>query len=131
MDTRKMFMTNKGKNQGFQLRVSIHRKLMFYVAMLVCIAVGINTYLFVKIESKVLTDNLIHISREISKNIASSAKNAFWSLNWIFVEKMLQKHSISDSSEIIFMQIVNPDGEIYLSDDKSCYGCMVDKPLNV
>ena len=75
----------KGK---FHIRLPIAYTLMLYILLLISLAVGISTYFTVKQESKVLTKNLIHLSEYIASNIAASAESAFWSLNWIFVEKL-------------------------------------------
>ena len=110
----------KGK---FHIRLPIAYTLMLYIFLLVSLAVGMSTYFAVKQESKVLTKNLIHLSEHIASNIAVSAESAFWSLNWVFVEKLLKEVvKKSQNKEILFVKMVKPDGEVYLADDKACYG---------
>ena len=127
-----MFETGKWKminDKEFHIRISILHKIMLYVAMLIFIAVGISTYLAVKDESRVLTRELIHTARHITNNIASSTKSAFWSLNWVFVEKQLQETHQMDRQEVAFVKIVKPDGEVYLADDKAKYGDIIESRL--
>ncbi len=122
-------MNDKGQETDFHIKISILHKLMLHVAMLVFIAVGISTYLAVKEESKVLTEGLIHTGKHIAKNIASGTESAFWSLNWIFVEKLLQETPQCESNEVIFAKVVKPNGEVYLANDKACYGDTIDSSL--
>jgi PAS domain S-box-containing protein len=122
-------MNDKRQETDFHIKTSILHKLMLHVAMLVFIAVGISTYLAVKEESKVLTQGLIHTGKHIAKNIASSTESAFWSLNWIFVEKLLQETPQCAFNEVIFAKVVKPPGEIYLANDKEYYGDTVSSSL--
>ncbi len=122
-------MKDKEQNKDFHIRISILHKLMFHVAMLVFIAVGISTYLAVKEESRVLTEGLIHTAKHMAKHIASSTESAFWSLNWIFVEKLLQKNRECNYHEVVFTKVVKPDGEVYLANDKVYYGDIIDSSL--
>ncbi|MCD6293794.1 MAG: HAMP domain-containing protein [Deltaproteobacteria bacterium] len=113
----------------FHIRLSIVHKLMLYVILLVFFAVGVTTYLMVKQESKVLTEALTYAAKHTAKSIASSTESAFWSLNWIFVEQLLKEISEDQCSEVIFAKVVNPNGEVYLADDKAYYGETVDSSL--
>ena len=104
---------------------------MFHVVALLIIAVGLSTYLGVKTESGVLTDGLILMGRHLIKDIASSTENAFWSLNWIFVEKALNESFQNNRYGVIYTKIVKPDGEVYMANDKAYYGNKVDTSLLV
>jgi signal transduction histidine kinase len=106
----------------FQIKVSIFHKLMLYVAMLIFAAVGITTYFTVKMESEILRDGLILSGKRMAKQLASSTQSAFWSLNWIYVENLLQSPELYGSKEMIYAKIVKPNGEVYLANDKTYYG---------
>jgi len=113
----------------FKIKISILHKLMLYVLILVFIAVGISTYLAVNTESKVLKEGLIHTAKNMARNIAFSTESAFWSLNWIFVEKMLRDSVQSELHEVVYTKVVKPNGEIYLASDRAYYGEKVDSSL--
>lgn len=95
---------------------------MLLVMLVVFIAVGASTFLAVQTESKVLRKSMTHRGKHLTENIAASTKSAFWSLNWVFVETMLQEASASAPDELVFAKVVKPNGEIYLADKKSYYG---------
>jgi len=122
-------MNHQNQGHEFKVGISLFHKIMLHVIVLVFITVGISTYLAVKEESKVLTNGLIRMGRQIAKNISSSTESAFWSLNWIFVEKLLQESFGDESSEVIYAKIVKPDGGVYLANDKAYYGDVVDSSL--
>lgn len=113
----------------FQIKISILHKIMLYISVLIFLSVGISTYLSVKEESKVLTEALIHTGRHMARHIASSTESAFWSLNWIFAEKLLQETCEYECNEVLFAKVVNPDGEVYLANDKKYYGEKIDSSL--
>jgi two-component system NtrC family sensor kinase len=113
----------------FKVKVSILHKLMLHVILLVFIAVGICTYMSVKTESEVLKEELIRMGKGMASNIASSTESAFWSLNWIFVERMLRASARGDVKQVICAKIVKPDGEVYLASDKAFYGEKTDSSL--
>ncbi len=117
------------KIDAFQVKMSITHKIMLHVIIVVFVAVGINTYLAVKMESKVLTEALIWMGKNLAGNIASSTENAFWSLNWIYIEKQLEKYSKKDQGNVLLAKIVKPNGEVYLASDKAYYGTVVENSL--
>lgn len=122
-------MSHQSHKDGFKLRISILHKLMLHVIILVFIAMGISTYLSVKMQTKVLTEGLIHTGKHMATHIASSTKSAFWSLNWIFVEKILKEIKQNSKDEVIFTKVVKPNGEVYLANEKVYYGETVDPSL--
>jgi len=122
-------MKDKEQNSGFHIKISIIHKLMIHVAMLVSISIGISTYIAVKEEHGVMTRNLIHTAEILALHIASSAKSAFGSLNWIFVEQALQNIDSSEKYDVIFAKLVKPNGEVYLANDRSYYGDIIDPSL--
>ncbi len=116
------------KNE-FKIKISILHKIMLYITILIFISVGMSTYLAVKEESKVLTEALIQTGRHMARHIALSTESAFWSLNWIFVEKLLQETCESECSEVIYAKVIKPDGEVYLASEKKYYGEEIDSSL--
>ncbi len=113
----------------FQIKISITHKIMLLVILVLFIVVGISTYFAVKSESKVFTEGLIYTGKNLAANIAASTKSAFWSLNWFFLEKQLAECPKSGRNEVIYVKIINPDGEVYLASDKAYYGSIVDPSL--
>ena len=113
----------------FKVRISILHKIVLYATLLVFIAVGISIYLAVKTESGVLKEELIYKAKYLTKDIGSSTKHAFSSLNWIFVEEMLKGLLEAGHHEVIYAKIVNPNGEVYLASDRAYYGERVNSSL--
>ncbi len=101
----------------FTIRISIVTKIVLHVAALICIALGIATYLTVLSESRLLTETLVKMTNEKATQIALATKSAFHSLNWIFVEKLLQQVKEDNPGEVVFVKIVKPNGEVYLAND--------------
>jgi len=122
-------MIHKGEEEELRAKISIFNKLMLSVVLVVFFAVGISTYLAVRLESRALTEGLIHTGQHIVNHTASSTKSAFWSLNWAFVEKMLHDSSRCKEKEVIFIKVVKPDGEVYLASDRAYYGDKIDSSL--
>ena len=113
----------------FHIRISIMHKILLHAILVVFITVGICTYLTVKTDCRVLTEALIHMGKSLAINIASSTESAFWSLNWIFVERQLKKYPQSGRQEVRCVKIVNPDGEVYMSSNRTYSGSVVDASL--
>ncbi|MBW2062665.1 MAG: PAS domain S-box protein [Deltaproteobacteria bacterium] len=122
-------MRHKNEEVELKAKISIFHKLMLSVVLVVFIAVGISTYLAVRLESRVLTEGLVHTGTHMVSHIASSTESAFWSLNWAFVEKMLHEITLGEKKEVIFAKVVKPDGEVYLANDKAYYGDKLDASL--
>lgn len=104
---------------------------MFNVVALLVIAVGLSTYLAVKTESRVLTDGLVLMGKHLTKDIAANTEKAFWSLNWIFVEEVLNESFQNNRYGVIYVKIIKPDGEVYMANNKAYYGTRVDMSLLV
>lgn len=124
-------MQEQAKEDNLHIRISILHKIMLHVIMAVFVAVGINTYFSVKTEFKVHKEGMVQTGKTLAKHLASGTESAFWSLNWIFVEKLLQETAQSTGGEVISAKIVKPNGEVYLADDKNQYGYIVDSSLLV
>jgi signal transduction histidine kinase/ActR/RegA family two-component response regulator/HAMP domain-containing protein len=124
-------MTSEQPSDQFEIKISILHKIMLTVILTVFLSISAGTYFSVKTESEVLRKSLIGKGKSIAQNIASSTKSAFWSLNWIFVEKLLQESARDHSQEIIYTKIVKPNGEVYLSDNKKYYGASIPRSMLV
>jgi PAS domain S-box-containing protein len=79
----------------------------------------------IRIESQGIKEGIIQSGNVLVNNIALSTENAFWSLNWIFVESLLK--ASTGGSDVIYIKIVNSAGEVYLANDKKFYGKSVFK----
>ena len=124
-------MNEQDHKKKFKVKISIFHKIIFHVTWLLFITVGINTYIAVRTETNVLATGLIRLGKNIARDIGFGAESAFGSLNWIYVEKMLVQSVMGQQGEIIYVRIVKPNGEIYMADDRSRYGDMVEPGLLV
>jgi len=89
------------------------------VLLLLIIGIGTITVVSIREQTKTIKAELIEKNKIISLHLASSAKNAFWSLNWLFVEK--QMRGVTSSEDVIFLELIKPNGEVYLaSRDTEC-----------
>ena len=104
---------------------------MFCGVLLIFLTVGISTYIAVKTETEVLTVKLIYQGRHIAKDIAFSFKKAFPSSDLAFVEELLTESTAGKHGEVVYTRIVKPDGKIYMADDRSFCGKLVDSSILV
>ena len=88
-------------------------KIGLMVLLLLIIGIGTITVVSIRQQTKTIKTELIEKNKHISVHIASSIKNAFWSLNWHFVERQMKE--ATDSDDIMFLAIMKPNGEIYMS----------------
>jgi len=88
-------------------------KIGLMVLALLIIGIGTITVVSIREQTKTIKAELIEKNKSISTHLASSAKNAFWSLNWLFVEN--QMHEVTSSEDVIFLAIIKPNGETYMS----------------
>jgi signal transduction histidine kinase len=122
-------MNDQAPEKNIHVKISLFHKLMLHVIVAVFVALGISTYFAVKTESRVLKEGLVHAGKNLARYLASSTESAFWSLNWIFVENLLQDPVQYGRGEVIYAKIVKPNGEVYLANDKRYYGEIVDSSL--
>ena len=101
------------KNIPFIQKTSLFGKIASLVLLTLILAIGISTAVSIREQTKTITNELIDKNKAISKHLASSVKNAFWSLNWLFVEKQMQE--IAKSEDVTFLELIKPNGEVYLS----------------
>jgi len=88
-------------------------KIGLMVLALLIIGIGTITVVSIREQTKTVKAKLIEKNKSISTYLACSAKNAFWSLNWLFVENQI--HEVTSSEDIIFLAIIKPNGETYMS----------------
>ncbi len=119
----------KKQSTPFTLGMSIKHKIMLHVIVVISIAIAASTYIAVVTDSSAFHKSLVQKGRNIAKNVASSTKSAFWSLNWIFVENVLHDSTNSLKNDIIYIKIIKPNGEVYLANDQMYYGQQVDTSL--
>ena len=101
------------KNIPFIKKTGLFYKTASMVLLTLILAIGVSTAVSIREQTKTITTELIDKNKVISKHLASSAKNAFWSLNWLFVEKQMQE--ITKSEDVTFLELIKPNGEVYLS----------------
>jgi hypothetical protein len=99
--------------------ISIAHKTTLRTALLVMAILILTTYTAYRRESRLLRNSLLAQGHYVTQNVADSARNTFWTLNWTYIEKMLT-HSMVPSHnpeepQFFFARIVKGDGEIYLA----------------
>jgi len=124
-------MREKERKKEFNVRISVVHKIMLYAVFLVYATVGISAYTAVKIETNVLTSEATRFGKSVARGIAFGAEKAFVSLNWIFVEKMLVESVQREPGKVIYTKIVKANGEIYMANERACYGEVVEPGLLV
>ena len=107
----------------------IRHKITIYMAVLICITVGINTYTTVRTETKILTNKIIYEHKRLVRNIAFRIKKALLVSNWASVEDILADPTISESSEMTYIKIVKSNGKVYTANESSFVGEVVDSTL--
>ncbi len=101
------------KSQPLISRTGLFFKITLLVSVILILTVMSLTFIFINKETHTISTKLIEKNMTISMHMASSVKNAFWSLNWHFVQKQMQE--IAELREVSFLKLIKPDGEIYLS----------------
>jgi signal transduction histidine kinase len=107
------------KRFSFIQKRGLFFKIVLMLLFLFIIAIGVTTVLSITEQTETIKTELIEKNKTISIHLASSAKNAFWSLNWLFIERQMQE--VTSSKDVIFLEIMKPNGEAYLaSGDTEC-----------
>lgn len=88
-------------------------KITLLVSVLLIFSICISMFGSIKIQTKIIKDELIGKSILISRHLSSSVENAFSSSNWQFLEKQFKE--ITSSKDIIFLTLLKPDGKEYLT----------------
>jgi two-component system sensor histidine kinase/response regulator len=105
------------KRFSFTIKMGLFFKISLMVLALLIIAIGVTTVVSIKEQTKTIKAGLTEKNKTISNHLASSAKSAFWSLNWLFVERQME--DVARSDDVLFLEIAKPNGEVYLvSGDK-------------
>ena len=116
-------------DDGLRLKITIFHKIIIYIVVTIIVTVGISTYISVISESHLLSRAMDRAACEMGGNFAECTKNAFGSLNWIYVEKQLKKVVKNEQIEVIYAKIVNPAAEVYMANDTRYYGDSVNPAL--
>lgn len=72
--------------------------------------------------------DLLNRNRLVTKQVAFAVQSTFYTLNWAFVEKMLESEVASE--EILWITILTPDKEIYLSSGTPLRSSMLQSVIN-
>ena len=101
------------KQNFLKPKMGLFSKISCLVSLMLIVAIGITTALSIRDQTKIIKTELIQKNRIVSKHLGSSIRNAFWSLNWLFVEKQMKE--IAASKDVIFLKLIKPDGEVYMA----------------
>ncbi|MGW8324181.1 MAG: ATP-binding protein [Desulfobacterales bacterium] len=104
------------KNFSFIRKSSLFYKITILVFLILILAIGVITAVSIREQTKITMNELIEKNKIISKHLSSSIKSAFWTLNWLFVEKQMQE--ITNTKDVTFLELIKPNGEIYMSSGK-------------
>jgi len=101
------------KHLAFFHKMGLFFKISLMMVALLIISIGVTTVISIRKQTRIIKTELIEKNKTISLHLASSAKSAFWSLNWLFVETQMQ--ATTSSEDVLFLKIIKPDGEVYLA----------------
>ncbi|WP_052507391.1 response regulator [Desulfonatronovibrio magnus] len=122
-------MSDQAETGAFKMRVSIFQKIIIPVLALLLLAMGVATYIGINLESKALKEQLKESVKTTAMTTATISRNAFNSLNWIYLEEFLHGIDPAGSGGIISAKLVNADGEVYMAHDREYYGTTMDPEL--
>ena len=91
---------------------SLFFKITANIFLIVLVAVSAITYVSIHAQSDAFKEDLIQRNQLLAEQVSFAVKSAFYSLNWIYVEDMLNK--TANSEDILWINILKPDGEVYL-----------------
>lgn len=94
--------------------------MVFMVLFLLSIAIGVPTVASIKKETESISRELVEKNKTISTHLAFSVENAFWTLNWVFVDIQLKK--VVHATDVVFVGMYKSDGQLYLTAGKSPFG---------
>ncbi len=104
--------------------MKLFTKLMLCMVMVVMVAVIIITLFSIRKQTEVLSSELISRMRQIAIQTANATENAFQTVSFLFIERMLK--DVGAMQDVVFCRIVKPDGTIYLADKRQDYGAQID-----
>ncbi len=111
------------------IKMPIRYKITIYMAVLICITVGISTYTTVRTEKKILTNKIIYENKRLVRNIAFRIKKALLVSNWVSIEEILANSPIGEHDEMIYLKIVKPDGKVFMANESSFVGETINPTL--
>ncbi len=114
-----------------RIKMPIRHKITIYMAVLICITIGINTFTTVRTETKILTNKTIHENKRLVRNIAFRIKKSVFVSNRTHAEDILADPAISENIAMTYIKIVKPDGKVYMANEKSFLGETIDSTLLV
>ncbi len=118
-----------GSMEKTGVRVSIFLKFTIPVVLLFMLTSFLGAFLIMRMERNILIGKVVHTGEIIARNVASLTESAFWSLNWANVEQFLQELGSDPEDGILAVQVVRPDGAVYLANDREVYGQTVESVL--
>lgn len=106
----------KGRIDGF-LGLLLHGRSLFAkittaVVVVIIISVSAVTYVSISSQTKTLKRELVDRNMLIAEQVCFAVRNAFYSLNWVYVEDLLKQ--TADSKTVLWVHILTPDGKEYL-----------------
>ncbi|MEA2101878.1 MAG: ATP-binding protein [Thermodesulfobacteriota bacterium] len=105
-------MTCKGFSWVFPFGRSLFTKITITIVFVIITSVSAVTYVSIHNQTKTLKRELINRNMLISEQVCFAIKNAFYSLNWVYVEDLLKK--TVDAETVLWVYILTPEGEEYL-----------------
>jgi PAS domain S-box-containing protein len=101
------------KKLSFIPKIGLFFKIASLVLLMLIVAIGVATSVSIREQTTTIGKELIEKNKTVSMHLASSVKSAFWSLNWLFVEKQMQE--IARSEDVKFLKLIKPNMEVYMS----------------
>ena len=101
------------KKLSFIPKIGLFYKIAVLVLLTLIVGIGLSTAVSIREQATTIGKELINKNKTVSTHLASSVRNAFWSLNWLFVERQMQE--ITKSEDVRFLKLIKPNGEIYMS----------------
>lgn len=119
------------KKLSFVPKIGLFYKIAVPVLLTLIVGIGVTTAVSIREQTTTIGKELIKKNKTVSTHLASSVKNAFWSLNWLFVERQMQE--ITKSEDVTFLKLIKPNGEIYMSsgDMKTKEGLLIPGLTNI
>jgi two-component system cell cycle sensor histidine kinase/response regulator CckA len=111
------------------IKIGLFTRMVVFICLLITFVVGINTFLSIKREGDILMKDLIERNTLFIMQLSTSVKFTFWTADWFSIEDLIKRSVVSE--EVVFCRIINPNGEIYMADDRSLFGKKVDNTFSV
>ncbi|MFC1677332.1 ATP-binding protein [Planctomycetota bacterium] len=122
-------MSKRQQQKETEIKMPIRYKITIYMAVLICITVGISTYTTVRTEKKILTNKIIYENKRLVRNIAFRIRKALLVSNWASIEEILANSPIGEHDEMLYLKIVKPDGKVFMANESSFIGETVNPTL--